>query len=69
MGGLGVMNVFIMILWSFVIRATPFRKIFAGLLCSMTVFVGLYLVTNIHLDMRENNITLIGGRSYIEGVK
>ncbi len=43
------MVMFLMFVWSFIIRAIPFKKIFTGVACMIILITGMILVNNYNM--------------------
>lgn len=53
------MNTFLMFVWSFIIRAMPFKRIATGVLCAMIFLGSAFIALNYITDTPENGILLI----------
>ena len=52
------MQIFFMILWSFVISAMPFKKILTATICMVVLISGTLIINNYNMQL-ENSDTFI----------
>lgn len=47
------MQIFLMILWSFIINAMPFKKIFTAIACIVVLISGTLIINSYNMNLKD----------------